>query len=214
MSQKLSIQEISIEAILSRRQPDEFIGRARELDEVVRHAKSGAGNGLLILSAPAEGVSELLRQTYDELFRELGQVIPFYFALSGNDRSVENTVTRFLQTFLLQVVAFRRNDQTLLESSPEIRELAELAVPEDGYWIDRLITACETESLLADERSFVRQCLSAPLRAATNGANCVMLIDDLHHAENLPGSTSFTAELNDIYSRSSIPFVLAGRRRY
>jgi serine/threonine-protein kinase RsbW len=214
MSQKLSNQDILNTTILSRREPEDFIGRARELDEVLRHGKSGEGSGLLILSAPAEGVSELLRQTYDRLFLEQGDLIPFYFALSGNDRSVENTITRFLQTFFLQVVAFRRNDATLLDASPEICELAELAMPEDGYWIDRLVAACETQSLLADERSFVRQCLSAPLRAAAHGAKCVMLLDDLHHAESLQGSTSFTAELNDIYSRSSIPFVLAGRRRY
>ncbi len=214
MSQKLTRQNISHAAILSRREPEEFIGRTRELDEVLRHARSGESKGLLILSAPAEGVSELLRQGYDQLFREQAEVIPLYFAISQNDRSVENAVTRFLQSFLLQVVAFRRNDPALLDASPEIAELAELAAPEDGYWIDRLVATCETQSLLADERSFVRQCLSAPLRAAAHNAPCVMLIDDLHHAQDLQGSTSFTAELNDIYSRSSIPFVLAGRRRY
>ncbi len=191
MSQKLTRQDISRAAILSRREPEEFIGRARELDEVLRHARSGEGKGLLILSAPAEGVSELLRQSYDQLFREQAQVIPFYFALSQNDRSVENAVTRFLQSFLLQVVAFRRNDPTLLDASPEIAELGELATPEDGYWIDRLVAACETESLLADERSFVRQCLSAPLRAAAHNAQCVMLIDDLHHAQEPAGQHIF-----------------------
>jgi serine/threonine-protein kinase RsbW len=217
MSQKLSIPETSYITVLARREPEEFVARKRELGEVLQHARSGAngvGRGLLILSAPAEGVSELLRQAYDQLFREQGEVIPFYFALSRNDRTVESAVTRFLQTFLRQVVAFRRDDPHILDSSPEISELAELAAPEDGYWIDRLVAACETDSLLADERSFVRQCLSAPLRAAADGAKCVMIIDDLHHADDLAGSTSFTAELYDIFSRSSIPFVLAGRRRY
>jgi serine/threonine-protein kinase RsbW len=214
MSQKLNSQNISRSKILSRREPEEFIGRTRELDEVLRHARGDEGKGLLILSAPAEGVSELLRQAYDQLFYEQGEVIPFYFALSRNDKTVETAVTRFLQTFLLQAVAFRRNDTALLDASPEICELADLAVPADGYWIDRLVVACETQSFLADERSFVRQILSAPLRAAAHGAKCVVLIDDLHHAENLLGSTSFSAELNDIYSRSPVPFVLAGRRRY
>ncbi len=214
MSQKSNNQSIARSKILSRREPQDLIGRNRELDEVLRHAKSDAGEGLLILSAPAEGVSELLQQTYDQLFYEQGEVIPFYFALSTNDKTVENAVTRFLLTFLLQVVAFRRNDPELLNASPEITELAELSTPEDGYWIDRLIQACETPSLLADERSFVRLCLSSPLRAAAHNAKCVVLIDDLHHAENLQGSTSFIAELNDIYSRSTVQFVLAGRRRY
>ncbi len=214
MSQKLSDQSTSRRKILSRREPGEFTGRTRELDEVLRHAKSGVGRGLLILSAPAEGVSELLRQAYDQLFYEQGEVIPFYFALSRHDKTIENAITRFLQTFLLHVVAFRRNDVALLDASPEICELAELAVPADGYWIDRLLTACETQSLLADELSFVRQALSAPLRAAAHGAKCVVLIDDLHHAEDLQGNTSFIAELNDIYARSAVPFVLAGRRRF
>jgi len=214
MSQKLNSQNISRSKILSRREPEEFIGRARELDEVLRHAGGDEGKGLLILSAPAEGVSELLRQAYDQLFYEQGEVIPFYFALSRNDKTVENAVTRFLREFLLQVVAFRRNDLSLLNVSPETSELAELAAPEDGYWIDRLLAAFESPSALADERSFVRHILSAPLRAAAHGAKSVVLIDDLHHAEHLLGSTSFTAELNDIYARSTVPFVLAGRRRY
>src|SRR5262245_2744362 len=99
MSQKPIEQTVPWTKILSRREPDAFIGRDRELEEVLRHAKSEDG-GLLILSAPAEGVSELLHQTYDRLFSEQGEIIPFYFAFSDNDRTVENTINRFLQTFL------------------------------------------------------------------------------------------------------------------
>jgi serine/threonine-protein kinase RsbW len=214
MFQKVNTLENEGRQIMSRRPPEDFIGRGSEQDAILRHIQSGENRGLLILSAPADGVSELLLQTYDRLFIEQGEVIPFYFALSRKDKTVEGAVTRFLQSFLLQVVAFHSNAPAMLTVSPEICELSELSSNEDRAWIDRLLAACDSENFLADERAFVRQALSAPLRAAASGARCVVMIDDLHYADSLAGSTSFVAELNDIYSRSTVPFVFAGRRRY
>lgn len=201
--------------ILSCLAPEDFTGRSSETDEVLRHAKKTAPNyGLLLLSKPAGGLSELLRQVYDQLFYEQGDIIPFYFAFSKNDKTAEQAARRFLQTFLLQTVAFRRADAKLLDAAPEICELAELSVPEDGYWIDRLVTACETKSHLKDERSFVRQALSAPLRANAHKARTVVLIDNFHYLENIKGELNLLEELKEIYQRSTVPFVLAGRRRY
>jgi serine/threonine-protein kinase RsbW len=214
MSQESTKQAMSRTRILSRREPEEFIGRTRELDEILRHAKSEDGSGLLILSAPAEGVSELLLQAYDQLFYEQGETIPFYFALSKNDKTVEGAVTRFLQSFIQQITAFRKSDRALLTTPHELAELAALVDPIDEQWISQLLAACESETFLADERSFVRLVLSAPQRAAAQGIKCALLIDDLHIAENLQSSTYFTTEFNAIYARSAAPFVLAGRRRY
>ena len=201
--------------ILSLLPAEDFIGRTTETDEILRHAKKTEQNfGLLLLSKPANGVSELLWQVYDQLFYEQGEIIPFYFSFSKNDQTAEQVARRFLQTFLLQTVAFRRGDAKLLNASPEICELAELAVPEDGYWIDRLVTACDTNSRLKDERSFVRQALSAPLRANAHGARTVVMIDNFQYLENIEGEINLLDELKELYQRSTIPFVFAGRRRY
>ncbi len=202
------------EKILANLSNDGFVGRSRELETLLRHAK-GDGNlpGLLLLSAPCTGVSELLRQTYDRLFYEQGEIIPFYFALRKSDQSAKKAATRFLQSFLQQTVAFRRQDSKILDASCDVCELAELALPSDGYWIDRLIETCQTESKLNDELAFIKNCLSAPLRALTKGARIFVMIDDLHEAEYFAGAIDFVEALNEIFSRADVPFVFGGRRR-
>ncbi|MGI8640768.1 MAG: ATP-binding protein [Pyrinomonadaceae bacterium] len=201
--------------ILSAVEREDFIGRNRELDVLLRHAKGENQNrGLLLLSAPALGVSELLKQTYDQLFHGQTEVIPFYFALKKSDKTAKQTALRFLQNFLQQTVAFRRRDARILDVAPDVCELAEIALPSDGYWIDRLVETCQTESKISDERTFLSSCLSAPLRAFANGAKSFVMIDNLTEGEHLSGETNFIEELKEIFSRSNIRFVFAGKRRF
>lgn len=201
--------------ILSFLAPEDFIGRNGEIEAVLQHAQETEGNkGLLVFSAPGVGISELLRQAYDRLFFEQGDIIPIYFSFSKNDRSSQSVARRFLQTFLLQVVAFRREDASLLNSSPDVCELVELAAPADIQWIDRLVSVCKQDSYLKDERAFIKQTFSAPLRANGSGTRTVLLIDDFHYVENIKGDINLLDEIKEIYSRSTVPFVFAGRRRY
>lgn len=203
------------EKVLTTFAAEDFIGRTHELNALLQHAKGEASKrGLLLFSAPSVGVSELLKQTFDQLFLQQTDTIPFYFALKKSDKTAKQAAIRFLQTFLQQTVAFRRKDASILRASPDVCELAELAIPSDGYWIDRLVATCQTESRLNDERSTVRNCLSAPFRAFSNGAKSFVMIDDLHEAEHLTGETDFVEELKDIFSHSSVQFVLAGNRRF
>ena len=210
------MQEIQTKTkILSHLEPADFIGRSKQLDEILFHAKEEKNSkGLLILSAPFGGLSELLFQVYDKIFFEQGEVIPVYFSFSKNDQNAEQIARRFLQSFLLQVVAFRRNAPSLLNAAPDVCEISELAVPADGYWIDRLVSACEINSHLKDKRAFVKQCFSAPLRAKSNGANVFVMFDDFHHVENIKGEINLLDELKEIFRRSNIPFIFGGRRRY
>jgi serine/threonine-protein kinase RsbW len=201
--------------ILSRVSADEFVGRTLEFDEILRHAKlQNENNRLLALSTLGDGTTELLCQVYDQLFYEQGDIIPIYFALNPNHKTVEQIARNFLQTFLTQIVAFRRNDANLLLSSPDICEVAEKAMPDDGVWFDRLINNCETESKLEDELGFVRNCLSSPLRADANGVKTLVMFDNLHLSGKLQDDISLIEELKDIFSRAKIPFVFAGKRRY
>jgi serine/threonine-protein kinase RsbW len=201
--------------ILSKVSAEHFFGRTSELEQILKHANSvEEKSGLLVLSAMGEGCTELLLQAYDQLFQDQLEVIPFYFSLDPNHKTAVQAARSFLQGYLLQVVAFRRNDDSLISSSPEICEIAEKAIPADAIWIDRLVDSCETESKLEDERSFVRNCLSSPLRAASHGAKSLVIIDKLHLAANLSGEISFLEELKEILSRADIPFILSGKRRF
>lgn len=208
-------QELKREKILSSLKIEDFIGRSGEMDEILRHAKRESKSlGMLVLSEPGNGLSELLRQTYDQLFYEQGETIPVYFSFLKNNETAEETARRFLQNFLLQVVAFRRSDVGLLNSSPDVCELSELAVPSDGHWIDRLVVACELKSPLKDERSFIKQAFSAPLRANSHGVKIFLMLDGFENIESPKSSLNLLDELKEIYALSTIPFVFAGHRRY
>jgi len=201
--------------ILAANEPTDFVGRAAELERLLSHARGESrSEGLMLLAAPFAGVSELLRQTYDRLFIEQNVVIPFYFEIKPSDRTVQNAALRFLCEFLMQTVAFRRRDARILDATPEIAEIAELAVPSDGYWIDRLVETYNGDSKMSGDRSFVRNCLSAPLRAAANDARAFVMIDGLHAALHLDDGETLVEDIKDIFSRASIPFVISGQRRF
>jgi serine/threonine-protein kinase RsbW len=211
----MQVVELKREKVLSSLVVEDFIGRTRETDEILRHAKGESNHqGMLILSAPGNGLSELLRQIYDQLFYEQDEIIPIYFAFSRNDQTAEQIARRFLQAFLLQTIAFRQGSSRILDSAPDICELSELATPSDKVWIDRLVTVCELKSPLKDARSFVKQAFSAPLRAKANGLKIFLMLDNFEEVEVIKGELNLLDELKEIYERSTVPFVLAGRRRY
>lgn len=190
----------------------DFIGRDAVIERIVSHARSG-NSALTLLGAPSAGTSETLQQVYDRLFVEQSDVIPFYFEFKLADASAHAAALRFLKEFLLQTVAFRRRDIGIIDASPEICEIAELAVPSDGYWIDRLIESCHSESRLNNESSVMKNCLSAPLRAAANGARSVVMIDALDIGLRLDGGCELFNDIREIATKAYIPFVLAGKRR-
>ncbi|HYK19218.1 MAG TPA: hypothetical protein VEV42_00680, partial [Pyrinomonadaceae bacterium] len=63
--------------ILGRVTREDFVGRAGELERIMAQAESAnAGRGLLLLMEPSAGVSELLRQAYDQIFNQRSEVVP------------------------------------------------------------------------------------------------------------------------------------------
>lgn len=206
------------EKVLATISAADFIGRSAALGALRRHA-SGASksNGLLLAHAPVLGASELLKQTFDRLFHEQTGAIPIYFAVRASDETTRNCAARFLTTVLAQTIAFRRRDAKILDFAPnvaELAELAEIAAPDDAFWIERLVANCQIDEELNDEAAFIRRCLAAPLRAAAHKANAFVMFDDLHEIAHLKGDFHFLEELKRIYASSDRSFVFGGRRRF
>lgn len=211
----IEMSDLNREKILAGIGVEDFVGRRAESDALWRHATGASGaRGLLLLSAPLLGASEILRQTYDRLFTEQSETIPVYFALRRSDRTARSAATRFVRAFLRQAIAFRRRDAKIIHAAPELRELAELALPQDAHWVDRLIAGSQTTGEPVDDGVFTRNCLSAPLRARTEGASVCVFVDNLHESEYFAGETDFFDELREVYSRSGTSFIFAGHRRY
>lgn len=201
-----------VKRLLSALPAGEFFGRRREFDELMLHAWSR--DGLRLLSPPWGGSSELLRQVADALFFDSSEIIPFYFSFKASDESAQNAATRFLQEFLVQMIAYRRRDPSVYISSPEVCELADLTTGNDSVWFEKLVTKCEANSPAKDDRSFVRNCLSAPFRVASGDQRVFVMLDDVHEIASLNGEAMLLAEIADIFSRPASAFVVAGRRRF
>ena len=99
-----------------------------ELERLVRHPQAtGAGRGLLLLMSPVAGVSEMLRQAYDQLFNQRRDIVPILFSFTRNETTAVSAAIEFLNTFLLQYVAHSRDEPTSTGASLTLTDLAELA---------------------------------------------------------------------------------------
>lgn len=200
--------------IIAHASPESFVGRAEQLREITGLASPKAGRqGVILLAAPRSGASELLRQSFDELFRQRGGATPVYFAFTRDDAASTAAARRFLHTFLTQTIAHRHDDPTLVSASPTLRALLELAPPPDYEWVERLIQSFERAADEGDERSLLRLCFGAPQQAAARGVRTVVMLDDVHVAESLRGEVALGHAVADAAAESGAPFVLAGLRR-
>lgn len=193
--------------IFARRHRNEIVGRNSEMEELLQHARNARG-GLLLLSAPRIGVSELMQQVCDELFATETATVPVYFQFDNRFAEPRETGRRFAHSFLTQLSAFRRRDPLPIFTSPGIPELRRLAHPRDDGFVE------ETIGILSDINSdeplsFVRSCFSLPLRAMASGIKVALFLDDVHNAPQLIS----TAAIAELLSRGDAPFVMSARRR-
>src|SRR6201986_1683374 len=156
--------------IIAHAAPESFVGRAEQLREITSLASAKAGRqGVMLLAAPRSGASELLRQGFDELFRQRGGATPVYFAFTRDDAASTAAARRFLHTFLTQTIGHPRDDSALVTASPTLRALLELAGPSHYDWVERLIHNFERGAYEADERALVGLCLGAAQQAGWLG---------------------------------------------
>jgi serine/threonine-protein kinase RsbW len=209
--------------ILGRVKRDEFIGRVAELDRLVSHASLarrtdtaggfGEARGLLILSTPFGGVSELLRQAFDSLFNRRQEVVPIYFSLPHIETTAVSAAIEFLNTFLLQYLAFRRNEPALCQASLTLSDLVQLAPAADLDWVQKLVEAYNQQRFGDDDRELVRFCLSAPSRVPAGGVRPFVMFDASQLSNYAGSSVPLATELVKALKFSGGPFVLAGMRR-
>jgi serine/threonine-protein kinase RsbW len=201
--------------IFGRIDREEFVGRGDdELAQIVRQAsRPTGGHGVLVLAPPPAGVSELLRQAFDQLFLHRGEAIPIYFALARNDGTPIAAARRFFHTFLQQYIAYRRVDASLCDAPLTLNDLLDLALPTDYEWISKMLESFAQVGAESDERSAIRFCLTAPQKATAVGRTIFPMIDEVQLADHLEGNLALGPELADVLSRSEGPFALAGLRR-
>ena len=200
--------------ILGRVAPPDFVGRTEELAAVMAHAApENAGRGLLLLMEPSAGVSELLRQAYDRLFNQRSDIIPIYFAFTRNETTAVSAAIEFLNTFLQQYIAFRRNEAFVSNATLTLQDLLELAPPADHTWVEQLVESYTRLRFSNDDKALVRFCLGAPQRIPAGRGRPLIMLDGAQLAEYLNGAVVLGTEVLRVFGRGGFTFVLAGLRR-
>src|SRR5688500_3459663 len=114
--------------VLGRVTQRDVVGRTGELERIMAQAKpENEGRGLLLLMEPSAGVSELLRQAYDQIFNQRSEVIPIYFAITRNETTAVSAAIEFLNTFVQQYIAYRRDEPVVSDAPLTLQELLEKA---------------------------------------------------------------------------------------
>ncbi len=197
--------------IISRISHDEFIGREAELREIVQQASALNGpRGLVVAAQPDAGVSELLRQAYDQLFVRRGDPVPVHFKIRRSDATSAGTARRFFQSSLQQYVAYRRVDPSLVRATLTFHDLVELALPSDYELITNLVEGFHREQ--SSETDFIAFCFGLPSRLTKAGRPVYPFVDctavSPFHDELTAGRQLITS-----LAGAGIPFALAGLRR-
>ena len=166
MSNNISSQ--NFRRVLGRVTPQDFVGRAGELERVVAQAESkNSGRGLLLLMEPSAGVSELLRQAYDQIFNRRSEVIPIYFSITRNETTAVSAAIEFLNTFVQQYIAFRKDEPGIAHAPLTLHDLARTRTS-CRLRMDRTGNRVVQPSSIQQRRQSTRAIL--PRRTATNSA--------------------------------------------
>ena len=200
--------------VLGRVPQQDFVGRAGELDRIMAQSDAAsAGRGLLLLMEPSAGVSELLRQAYDQIFNKRSDVIPIYFSITRNETTAVSAAIEFLNTFVQQYIAYRRDEPVVSGAPLTLQDLLELAPPADFEWIEQLVESYTRLRFSNDDKALVRFCLGAPQRIPAGRGRPFVMLDGAQLAEYLNGAVVLGTEILRVFSRGAFSFVLAGLRR-
>ena len=200
--------------VLGRVVQQDFVGRAAELDRIMAQAEpANSGRGLLVLMEPSAGVSELLRQAYDQIFNQRSEVIPIYFAIARNETTAVSAAIEFLNTFLQQYIAYRRDEPVVSHAPLTLQDLVELAPAADLEWIEQLVDSYNRLRFSNDDKALVRFCLGAPQRIPAVRGRPFVMVDGSQLAEYLNGTVVLGTEILRVFARGGFSFVLAGLRR-
>jgi len=205
--------------ILSRLPEAESVDRGSVVSRVCEFAKNNSGSSTtnaLLLGSARVGKSEILRRTFDRLFNERGDVVPFYYAANHNCLDPTSLARDFFSQFVAQLLAFKHNDPKLITIGDDAFGMTTRSLPDDCAWMRSLIDSFPQAAESQDPTSLLRCALSAPVISSLQGKlvplvmidNCNLLGESKLHSELLRALRPATPADN----RDPI-FVLCGLRQ-
>src|SRR5205085_5397530 len=136
-----------------------------------------------------------------------------YFAFTRNETTAVSAAIEFLNTFLQQYIAYRRDEPFVSHATLTLQDLLGLAPPADHEWIEQLVDSYTRLRFSNDDKALVRFCLGAPQRIPVGRGRPLIMLDGAQLAEYLNGAVVLGTELLRVFGRGGFSFVLAGLRR-
>ena len=171
----------------------------------------------LLLGEPRVGKTAILRKSFDRLFNEGGEVLPFYYRLSRSCLDPEKFARDYFSQFLAQFVAFRRDDPKLLAVADAPLDVINRAAPAEDYlFVRSLVDSFSVTLQSVDSTQLLRVALSAPADVAAHaGLQPLVLIDNGHHLADSNLRAGFIRSLNagGTIVQAKPTYVLTGLRR-
>ena len=208
--------------ILSQLADDDFAERESESARIrllgqtnAQAAARGSVSNALLLGAPRAGKSEILRKSFDRLFNEGGEVLPFYYALQESCLDPADFARDYFSQFLAQFVAFRRDDPNLIRAANEsLAVINRAALAKDYACVRSMVDAFAQALQSEDTASLLRFVLAAPATAAAHARlNPLALIDNWHLIGGTDLHAAFMRDLRRPWKQRSIGYVFTGIRR-
>lgn len=210
------MKDSSSRKILSHIAEDEFVEREVELSRICSLARGSASIALL-LGRPRVGKTELLRQSFDRLFNEGGEAMPFFYVLRRSCLNSQKFAGDYFSQFLAQFIAFRRNDPRLIQAADEpLAVISRAAVPEDYLWVRSVVDSFLRASQSGDPASLVHFALSVPaVVAAHSGLTPMVMIDNWQLIVDTEIHTAFTRAMESVGAREqqNPKYLFTGLRR-
>lgn len=185
--------------------PAKLVGREDELRRLSANERP-----LILTGEPGSGSTELLKQAYDQLFRQRTRLVPFYFSFNDSGADLAEAGKNFFHSMLLQINAFRRNEPRMLQSALTLREVIQRTGASDANVVRGLIKYFGKRRKGESDREYLVKILSAPIRANAAGIPLAIFIDDLHELDVFEGGDELIGRVVKAYSTSEVSVVLGG----
>ncbi|MBK9164756.1 MAG: ATP-binding protein [Acidobacteria bacterium] len=198
--------------ILASRRPASFIGREAALTDLSEKACGERFRGSIVLHKPRSGATELLQQFFDRQFHSAQGAAPVYFSFPREGQPID-IARSFLSEYLVQVLAFRRQDAGLVSLPPLAGEISAIANAGDASFFAASVRLLSAEPLGHEKETFIRRCFSIPLAAAAAGIVSFVMIDNAEEIDREVRNASIARAFEVLARAERFPFLFAAQRR-
>ena len=200
-----------------------FIGRKNELEvlkSVIAEASSGDASSVFLSGKRGLGKTCLLKRLFHELFNNHDGPVPFFYTFSTAFTSLEMLSKDYLESFILQYLAFIRKEPSLVTSAIySLEDLRDIAGKSESQGIIDIIDSYTKVREGNDAIKLFFHVMSAPYQSYINSSRPVaVMIDDFHkirkfselHEHN--NGRDFWVLVESLIHSGNVPHIISGNQ--